>query len=395
MLCLSAMILFNCENSIRDHRINIEIETGELQLSGFIYLKELNVHGMRLVDSAEISGKKRVSFRLKTDSSGFYLVGNSPRNFVSLQIEPGESISLKINSEDFSSNYELKGSKGSAILKDFNDRQKKNRSRVDSLGYAFDAAKQSGNLAIVKPKLDSVYKNIFQDQYRFTKELILNNPGSLSVVYLVNQSFGQGLIFSEDENLDLFILVDSAVSKKYPGNKHAIDHHKRVEEAKQRRLIQQSHSKRTAIGEQAPQLVLKDLISKEYSLKKELDKVTILYFWQSMCAQCRKENMMLTGFFNKLKHRGVNLWMISLDDDPEMTRAAVKIDNPSGTVFNAPGGLNSVVARDYNITTKLPVYYVIGRDGKIAVKGNSLDEVKDHIMILLPKNILIEKTENH
>jgi peroxiredoxin len=287
------------------------------------------------------------------------------------------------------------GSKGSMILKNFYDHQRINRLKVDSLGYAFDAAKRSGNLEVIKPKLDSVYKSVFQDQYRYTTELIRKNPGSLASVFLLNQSFGQGLIFQEDKDIDLFSLVDSATSLRYPGNKHVVDHHKRVEEAKQRILIQQGNSKRTALGEPAPQLRLKDHQSKEYNLNNELEQVTILYFWQSMCAPCRKENLMLTGFYNKLKHRGVNLWMISLDDDPEMTKAAIKIDKPSGTVFNVPGGVNSVVARDYNITTQLPVYYIIGRDGIIAAKGNSLDEVRDHIMISLPKNILIEKTENH
>ena len=394
MLFFIAFICFTllaCNDHIRKNEIRITIELNSQKQAGYLYLKELNVRSIATIDSIKIDGKDRISFRVRTDSAGFYLVGDTPANYITILAEPGEDIQLSLTSKEFLSNYSVVGSPGSLILKEFYDHQAKGRKRVDSLGIAFDSAKRSGTLDRVKPQLDSIYKTIFHDQFGFTANLIGRSLPSLAAVFLLNQSFGPSLIFPERENIDFFRKVDSAVFLKYPKNKHALDHHNRVVESLKMFNLQKERAKRTEPGQMAPTIMEKDLSGKTYTLDQNTEKVTVLYFWQSMCALCRQENLRQRGFLKEIGPELVNFWMMSLDENPEMTAAAVKLDKPAGVVFNVKGGLNAALAQAYNITADLPVYYVIGRDGRIVTKGKTIEEIKDHIQLSLPKNTILKK----
>ncbi len=388
LLGILLAIFQSCKLKDRRNEVSITINLDDVDLNGYVYVKELNVRSFKVLDSVKVKAKGRFSFRIKQDSAGFLLLGNADNNFLTLQTEPGEKIEITLKSQLFQSDYLVSGSPGSSLLKVFFDQNKNSKSKVDSLGRIFNNSRESSDFTKIRARLDSSYNTISSEVKKSATSIILKNLSSLASVYILNQSFGPALIFSEKDDFELFRLTDSAVFLRYPTNKHSIDHHQRVHEIIQRQAAEKESAERLASGQTAPEIKLKDINGIEHSLRSEKEKVTVLYFWQSMCGKCRRDHPALRNFYSANKNLGVNLWVISLDDNSEMTQAAVKLDKIDGLVFNIIGGINAPLAKDYNITQDLPVYYIIGRDGTIVSRESSIDKVNEIVKMILPKNIM-------
>ena len=64
------------------------------------------------------------------------------------------------------------------------------------------------------------------------------------------------------------------------------------------------------------QVSVKDVFSK--------NKITIIDFWASWCGPCRQEMPNLVNTYNKYKEQGLGIVGVSLDEDKEQWKDAVK-----------------------------------------------------------------------
>ncbi|WP_438940090.1 TlpA family protein disulfide reductase [Chitinophaga hostae] len=132
--------------------------------------------------------------------------------------------------------------------------------------------------------------------------------------------------------------------------------------------IQESYSKTLglAAGKVPPFFTLKDINGKEVTLKDFSGKVIYMDFWASWCAPCRYE--MKNGspkLHEKFKdNKDVVFLYISVDDKAAAWKKAIADDKIEGIHLLSAGGMNSEVAKAFNIMG-VPRYVIIGRDGKI------------------------------
>jgi thiol-disulfide isomerase/thioredoxin len=68
-------------------------------------------------------------------------------------------------------------------------------------------------------------------------------------------------------------------------------------------------------------------------LKESLGKVTIVDFWASWCAPCRRENPNVVAIYKDLHSKGLNIVGVSLDKDAAKWKEAIAKDKLTWTCF--------------------------------------------------------------
>jgi peroxiredoxin len=119
------------------------------------------------------------------------------------------------------------------------------------------------------------------------------------------------------------------------------------------------------VGAKAPTASLVTLSGDKISTTDLIGHVVILTFWATYCEPCREELPLLSRYFEEYESKGLRVIGITLDP-PEDLAAVQKVSQtlrfPSGLVANAscPG---------YGRIWRLPVSFVIDRDGRLVLDG--------------------------
>jgi len=119
------------------------------------------------------------------------------------------------------------------------------------------------------------------------------------------------------------------------------------------------------IGQMAPPLVLTTLDGKKIATHDMQGQVVIITFWASYCEPCRDELPLLSSYAEANAARGLRVLGFALDGPDMMDdvkKFAAKLSFPVGLLGNPYAG-------GYGRIWRMPVSFVIARDGKLAHDG--------------------------
>lgn len=131
-----------------------------------------------------------------------------------------------------------------------------------------------------------------------------------------------------------------------------------------------------SIGKMAPDFGAKNMEGAEKRLSDFRGKYVLLDFWASWCGPCRKETPNLVAGYQKYKGKGFEILSLSIDQNVEEWKKAVKTDNYVWTNLKDGGNPVESVAKLYGVTG-IPTNYLIDPSGKIVamnLRGKELDE---------------------
>jgi hypothetical protein len=364
---LFGLILTACQQGHKADSTEIRLKLLLTATSGeqTVWLEELGIKASKKIDSVTFTGSSDKTFTIPAKEAGFYILRSSKGATLTLLLTPGEDAEVRAHTDSLSKQYTVKGSPGSAIIQQYALENSKNMQVYDSLRMVFKEASAKGTFPQIKDQLDTAFRKLVTSQQGFLIKLIQENPGNLSSVYLLNQYLGPQLLFDEEKNTALFVLVDSALMVKYPANEHARAHHARVTAFVEAEKRNQQAEALLLPGKDAPDFNLMSLDDKKIKLSDFRGKPVLLYFWQSMHAVSRKENIELVRVVKASSPSLPKLVCISLDADREMTRAAVRIDGLPGLQLYDASGMNGELASKYNLQRNFPRYILVGSDGTI------------------------------
>lgn len=124
-------------------------------------------------------------------------------------------------------------------------------------------------------------------------------------------------------------------------------------------------TKACAVGKPAPDFELNNLNGEPVKLSSLRGKYVLIDFWASWCGPCRKEIPNLKRVYAEFKDRGLQLVGVSIDENADRWRKAVKEENLDYLQLADPG-MTTGKLYDYS---GIPFIVLISPDGIILEKG--------------------------
>ena len=117
-------------------------------------------------------------------------------------------------------------------------------------------------------------------------------------------------------------------------------------------------------GMQAKEIALPSVSGDTMRLSSLKGKIVLLDFWASWCGPCRASNRQLVKLYSKYKDKGFEIFAVSLDEEKEKWKNAVRQDKIKWLQVIDGGGWEAQTARVWNINA-IPTSYLIDKEGKL------------------------------
>lgn len=220
----------------------------------------------------------------------------------------------------------------------------------------------------------------------FAKAEMLKNPANpANIVLSTSLTPAMGFDNWDTDNLKVLEKVAAAYEVKYTGSPIANSMRMQVEQilAGMSEFKSAKTNPRNASGIAAPEIELKNPDGKTLKLSSLRGKVVLIDFWASWCGPCRQENPNVVRAYNKFKDKGFTVFSVSLDDDANAWKRAIKTD---GMIWpNHVSDLkkwNSPLPELYGFDG-IPYTVLIDKQGKIIgtnLRGPALEQKLNEIL---------------
>ncbi|GAA4337750.1 hypothetical protein GCM10023149_47370 [Mucilaginibacter gynuensis] len=127
-------------------------------------------------------------------------------------------------------------------------------------------------------------------------------------------------------------------------------------------------TERSRIGAKLPDFTQNDPDGKPVRFSDFKGKYVFLDFWASWCAPCRAENSNVLKAYNTLKDKNFTVIGISVDNDAEQWKKAIKDDNMPWTMVSDLKGMKNEIAAYFNLSG-VPFSLLIDPQGKVIAKN--------------------------
>jgi peroxiredoxin len=244
-----------------------------------------------------------------------------------------------------------------------NEQKKKDFSKYNQTKF-LDA--QKINDSATMKSIQAAYEKMEKDIQKEAEEYIKSHPKSI-ISALLTKSF-----FNEFEpNISkieaLFNSLDESIKNTKIGNSI---------------LKNLNDFKRVDVGKRAPEFSAPNPDGKIISLKESLGKVTIIDFWASWCAPCRKENPNMVKIYNEFHDKGLNIIGVSLDKEASKWKAAISTDKLTWTHVSNLKQWDDPIAAQYGVNS-IPKTFILNQYGIVVAKDLSGESLKIKIKELL------------
>ena len=342
----------------------------------YIFLDELKSNELTTVDSMKISYDGTFNFKREVKLPAFYLLKINENNFLTMLIEPGESILLNAHYDSLNYPVSVTGSKGTESMAEYNKTLRKTIDKLTGLHNIYMQNTDSPQLPAVIESLDSIAQIYLNEINSYTKTYIDKNLTSLvSLVALYQQVAPNVYVLNPSMDLKYFVKVDSSLSILYPEYEPVTSLHEQVQELVAGIRAGTSIAPVSGGGAEAPEITLPTPEGDTIKLSSTRGSVVLLDFWASWCTPCRKESPNLVKAYELYHNKGFQIYQVSLDKTREAWMKGIQDDQLGKWIHVSDIQYwNSIVVPLYKIES-IPFNFLLDKEGRIItsnLRGNQL-----------------------
>lgn len=366
IIVLVSMIMISCQQDRQDNAvvsgrfIGSSVETARVM--------ELKTQRIIPVDSVLTDNKGRFVMRFLPEETGFYLFSVADRDPLSLVIGAGDSIKLVLDTTDIYIDYEIEGNKSSRMLMKYHRKTGKTKQIIDSLRNVLFENQGQPDFADIKFAIDATLHITLEQHREYAEQLIRDNPGELASLLLINKTIAGQPVFNPEEDTAIYFLVEDSLQERFPDNSHVKEHSRRM--GRIREMIQAAElaESRVGIGKKVPPMKLPGINDEPVSIASLKGNPVILFFWASWSPESRADMQLLKQFYKKHQDSGLEVYAVSLDHNQRFWKAAVKTEALRWVNVCDVAGMQGPTAKLFNLTGRLPFYYLLDESGTIVNK---------------------------
>ena len=332
----------------------------------YVVLDELKSNNLVPVDSVKISSDGTFGFKREIKQPSFYLLKSKENNFLTMLLEPGEKITMKVHSDSLNIPISLKGSKGTELMTEYNKTLRVTIKKLTGLNSIYMQNQDKPELPKVIESLDSLAQIYLGEINTYTKKYIDDNLTSLvSLVALYQQVAPSVYVLNPAKDLKYFLKVDSSMFSRYPNFEPVISLHDQVKELSSKMNGATNAAPASASGAVAPEISLPTPQGDTIKLSSTRGSVVLLDFWASWCAPCRKESPNLLNAYNTFHKKGFQIYQVSLDKTKEAWVKGIQDDHLEKWIHVSDVQYwNSIVVPLYKVES-IPCNYLLDKEGRI------------------------------
>lgn len=292
---------------------------------GIVYLDQSDVDRSTVIDSATI---KRNRFKFSTAITGpeFLQVRLNNNDFIGLLASPGEEINLDFGSFPLVMNYTVSGSAGSDLIRGLDQYLFTTKVKLDSLTKIYTGLSDD-EIAVQGAGLEKAYVDAVEAQRKHNIEFILGNITSLASIKALYQRIDENTyVLYQPRDLQFLKIVSDSLSVKYPVSKHVRALKENVTSELNRMYIDRLTSMATEVSPAKADPVLPDTQGKMIRLSSLRGKYVLVTFWATTSEDCLAELSALKNIYSLYHARGLEIYQVSLDADPNRWKNVVKFE---------------------------------------------------------------------
>ncbi|MEA3461078.1 MAG: TlpA disulfide reductase family protein [Bacteroidota bacterium] len=346
-----------------------------------VLLEEMGAREYIPVDTVlcDDSGKFNISFL--QDQIAFYVLRYGPAGYITLLLEPGESIDLNGQLEDKNS-YTIKGSPGSTLLQILAAEHKKALEALGDIARKNRELVSSPDYTNLKQQLDLQFDSITSAFQDYSIRFIHENPGSPAILIALYNLYGQGIpVFHPRIDFPAYGFVDSVMMASHSELEAVQLLHAQVTEAKM--LMESGQQAKTLKkGEIAPDFVSSRPDGSKMALSSLKGNYVLLGFWASWSNLSREENAVLKKASERFGDMNFRILQVSVDDNLNAWTGAIDADGLNWDHVSDLNRWETPVVDLYGVE-KIPFMVIIDPAGKIvetALYGDELIGKLDQLL---------------
>jgi len=345
----------------------------------YVYLDELKLTSTVSVDSFKLGRDGKFEFRGNVSYPSFFLLKLSEKNFVTLLVDSAEQVEVSGDAANFSRDYLVKGSDGSALVQELNRQLSRTKHKLDSIRSLQISLRNEVGYDRKRPQWEAEYEQVRQAQIDYSKKFVESHPFSMANVLALYQKFDDDTYVIQD--LQSLKVAASALNSFFPESEHVqalyANTIKLMQEERNVRINQFIQQE----GQNSPDIVLPDPDGKKIALSTLQGKYVLLQFWASGDRGSRIMNPVLVELYKKYHSKGFEIYQVSVDNNRYDWINAIDEDKLDWINVGDMEGSN-VAVNSYNVT-ELPFNYLLDKEGAIVaknLKGPALDKVLGQIL---------------
>ena len=342
-----------------------------------LYFEHNGLDGFSTVDSVKLDEKGTFSFSGdKVDNPEFYRLRIAGQ-IINIAIDSTETVDVKATYPQMATDYTVKGSYDNEKIKELALKQIDLQARCQSI-----LAERPGLADSIITVMMNDYKHDVSRNYIFKEPMRAYSYFALfQYIVIGNQAH---LIFDPSRDMDdnkVFGAVATSWDTYYPDSKRTQNlHNITIKGMKDERIVKAQNKpveiKAKELG--VVDLPLRDNRGVEHHLTDLKGKVVLLDFHVFAAKGSTEYIMQLRDLYNKYHDRGLEIYMVSLDDNTHFWKEQVA-NLPWINVYDDSG-----ISQAYTAPAQtVPIIYLIDRGNNIVKNPSQIKNLEQEILKLL------------